>query len=108
MKKSDTPPKQLSREAKAWWRKLCSEYALDDEAGKLFLQTALEAFDRMRQAQGVIRDEGPTIKDRFDQMKAHPLLTVERDARSQMIQALKALNLDVEPLREVPGRPPGR
>lgn len=107
MKNNPTPPKQLSREAKAWWRKLSDEYCLDDEAGKLLLQTALEAFDRMRQAQGVISEGGPTIKDRFEQMKAHPLLTVERDARSQMIQALKSLNLDVEPLRDAPGRPPG-
>jgi len=83
------------------------EYQLDDQAGLLLLQTALEAFDRMREAQKIITEEGAGIKDRFDQVKAHPQLTIERDCRSQMIQALKALNLDVEPLRDAPGRPGG-
>ena len=107
MKKTDTaPPKQLSGEAQGWWRKLCDEYVLDDEAGKLLLQTALEAFDRMREAQVIVKRDGASIRDRFDQIKAHPLLTVERDARAQMVMSLKALNLDIEPLRDAPGRPP--
>jgi hypothetical protein len=46
--------------------------------------------------------------DRFDVMKPHPLLAAERDARSQFLQGLKSLNLDLEPLRDRPGRPPGK
>lgn len=101
-------PKHLSAEACKWWQQILDEYDIDDPSGVLLLQTALEAFDRMRQAQGIISEQGATIKDRFDQIKSHPQLTVERDARSQMIQALKALNLDLEPLRDGPGRPGGR
>lgn len=100
-------PRHLSREAKAWWRKLSSEYQLDDTAGRLLLQTALEAFDRMKAAADQIESEGATVTDRFGQAKPHPLLAAERDARSQMLAALKQLNLDVEPLRDAPGRPPG-
>ncbi len=44
--------------------------------------------------------------DRFVQRKPHPLLAAERDARAQMLAALKALNLDLEPLKDR-GRPPG-
>lgn len=102
------PPKGLSREAGKKWQEIVVEYAIDDPAGLLLLGTAFEAFDRMRQAQAIVKKEGATIKDRFDQAKAHPLLTVERDARSQMIQALKALNLDIEPLKDNPGRPGGK
>ena len=76
---------------------------MDDDAGHLLLQTALESFDRMRQAQEIILQDGATIRDRFDQLKSHPQITVERDARSAMLQALKALNLDLEPLKERPG-----
>ncbi|GMR20200.1 MAG: hypothetical protein BMS9Abin36_0795 [Gammaproteobacteria bacterium] len=107
MKKHE-PPKSLSTEAAKWWKKLAKEYVLDDEAGLLLLQTAFEAFDRMRQAQKQINKEGLTIKDRFGQDKAHPLCTIERDSRSQMLQALKTLNLDIEPLRDGPGRPGGK
>lgn len=101
-------PKQLSTEAKRWWKRLMDEYDITDQAGLLLLQTALESFDRMRSAQAAIATEGQTQIDRFGQAKAHPLLSVERDARAAMIAALKALNLDLEPVRSGPGRPPGR
>ncbi len=105
----DTPkaPKHLTREAKQWWRRFQEEYGVEDEAGLLLMQTALEAFDRMKEAQKVIIEDGLTIKDRFDQLKAHPLLTTERDSRAQMLAALKSLNFDLEPLRDGPGRPGG-
>lgn len=110
MKKSgqSKPPKRLSREAQDWWRRLQEEYGIEDEAGRLLLMTAMESFDRMRLAQNAVKRTGATCRDRFGQLKAHPLLTVERDARAQMLAALKALNLDLEPLRDGPGRPPGR
>jgi hypothetical protein len=62
----------------------------------------------MRLAQEAIERDGMTVLDRFGQRKAHPLLPAERDARAQMLAALRALNLDVEPLHERPGRPAGR
>ncbi len=100
-------PKTLSREAARWWRKLIAEYIIEDEAGRLLLMVALEAFGRMRQAQAALAEEGLTVTDRFGQAKAHPLCTVERDSRAQMLAALKALNLDLEPLRDRVGRPGG-
>ena len=72
----------------------------------MILLTICEAFDRMKSAQEVIEKEGPTIKDRFQQTKAHPLCSVERDARSAVYAGLKALNLDLEPLKDI-GRPEG-
>jgi P27 family predicted phage terminase small subunit len=107
LKNFPKPPKRLSTEGKAWWRKLVAEYGIEDQAGLLLLQTALEAFDRMRDAQRVVAAEGMTTTDRFGQIKAHGLLTVERDNRAQMLSALRQLNLDIEPLRDGPGRPPG-
>jgi hypothetical protein len=74
----------------------------------LILQTGLEAFDRKRECQAIINKEGMQVADRFAQMKAHPLTTVERDSRAAFMAALKALNLDLEPLNDKPGRPPGR
>jgi P27 family predicted phage terminase small subunit len=97
-----------STAAKTWWKRLASEYAIHDDAGLLLLQTGLEAFDRMRLAQEAIERDGMTVFDRFGQRKAHPLLPAERDARAQMLAALRALNLDVEPLHDRPGRPAGK
>ena len=106
--KAPDPPKHLSTEAKRWWRNIAGEYEITDQAGILVLQAALEAFDRMRQAQNVIAKQGPTVTDRFNQVRVHPLVTVERDARAAMLAALKALNLDLEPLKDGPGRPGGQ
>jgi P27 family predicted phage terminase small subunit len=100
-------PSHLSPEARRWWRRLQQEYAFDDQGGLLLLQTALESFDRMRAAQAAIKEDGATSLDRFGQLKAHPLLPTERDARAAMMAALRQLNLDLEPLRDGPGRPPG-
>lgn len=98
------PPKTLSAEAKTWWRKLVDAYGIRDEGGLLLLATALEAFDRMRGAQRQIETDGLTVKDRFGQPKPHPATVVERDSRSGMLAALRALHLDLEPLNERPGR----
>jgi P27 family predicted phage terminase small subunit len=102
------PPKNLSREATKLWRGLQTEYGITDPGGLLILRSGLEAFDRMREAQQILSAEGMTTTDRFGQPKAHPLTIVERDSRAAMLAALKQLNLDIEPLRDGPGRPGGR
>ena len=108
MKKCRDPAaKALSPEAKRWQAKLTREYDIGDEAGLLILQTSLEAFDRMREAQQQVAADRVSFRDRFGQVKAHPLLTVERDARAAFLAGLRSLNLDLEPLHDGPGRPPG-
>jgi P27 family predicted phage terminase small subunit len=101
------PPKHLSAESRKQYSAIASEYNIADDVGLLVLQTAFEAFDRMRLAQAQVKEDGATTTDRFGQTKAHPLLTVERDARAQFLAALKALHLDVEPLHDKAGRPNG-
>ena len=98
-------PSHLSSDARRWWRELQGEYQISDAAGLLLLQTACEAHDRMKAAAAAIAEDGQTLPDRFGQTKPHPLLATERDARAAMLAALKKLNLDLEPLRDGPGRP---
>ena len=100
------PPKNLSAEAKRWWKKIVSGWELDD-AGFLVLENALESFDRMRQAQEMLAKVGLVTTDRFGQQKVHPAVLVERDAKAGLLRALRALNLQIEPLHDTPGRPPG-
>lgn len=108
MKNSPSAPASLSPEAKRLWRRLLSEYSVTDGAGLLLLRTALEALDRMRAAQAELTRDGVTVRDKFGQAKAHPACQIERDARTGMLAALKALRLDIEPLHDAPGRPAGR
>jgi len=101
------PPKTLSAEARKLWRDLSTEYAIEDSAGIRLLQTACEAMDSMRSAQVLIDRHGVAALDKFGQLKANPACAVMRDSRAAMISAMKALNLDLEPLRSKPGRPGG-
>ena len=107
MKNSASAPKHLTPEARRWWRQLAGEYEIEDEAGLLLLGVAMEAFDRLRQAQEILAKEGLIEKDRFGQKRPHPAGVIERDARTAFLRALKQLNLDVE-LPGPVGRPPGR
>ena len=102
---------ELSKEAQTIFDKISSEYEgiTDDPAAVLILTSALEAYDRMRQAQAAIAAHGLVYLDRYGQPKANPAATVERDSRSAMLGALRHLNLDVELSPHAgPGRPPGR
>ena len=99
------PPRHLSGEARRRWRALVAEYHLRDEAGLQILRTALEALDRALSSTAAIAVQGATFTDRFGQPRPHPLLATERDARAQYLAGLKMLNLDLEPVRDRPGRP---
>ena len=106
-KRQPTAPRNgLSAEARAWQAKIIETFELDDEAGALLLMTAMEAFDRLREAQKILATEGIIVRDRFSQPRQHPATLVERDARTSMMRALKALNLDIMPPGN-PGRPLG-
>jgi P27 family predicted phage terminase small subunit len=100
------PPKKLSPEARGWWIKINEAWEVVD-GSLLVLENALEAFDRMRQAQAIIEAEGIVTSDRFGQVRQHPATIVERDAKQTLLRHLKALNLDLEPILK-PGRPGGK
>jgi P27 family predicted phage terminase small subunit len=101
------PPKNASKPAKSLWRALQTEYGITDAAGLDLLNDYVLFYDRREQARDTIRLEGATIKDRFGQTVAHPATRTERDASGSMMKILRALNLDLEPLKTI-GRPPGK
>jgi hypothetical protein len=92
-------------ESKKWAKRLQDEYGIEDAGGIHLLTVFADADTGERNAQDIVEREGMVIQDRFGQSKAHPLLNVIRDCRSQKLHALKLLNLDLEPLKDRPGRP---
>lgn len=93
MKTSPKPPAHLSKESKRLWNEICAEFVFDDAASLSVLQTALEARDRLTECRERINAEGLTCTDRFGQVRPHPLLAAERDARSGVLQGFKSLGL---------------
>jgi hypothetical protein len=100
----------LKPEGKRVFKQIADEYAIDtsNPAVVLLLKQVALCHDRITECRQTVEAEGLKVLDRFEQQKPHPLLAVERDARAQMLAALRALDLELhdEPKRG-PGRPPG-
>ncbi len=100
---------KLTSEAKRLKKKYLSQYDFSDPAGQDILDRAMEAFCRMRQAEAILDEEGLTCRDRFNVVREHPAVSIERKSRQQFLDALRRLNLDVLPANHRIGRPtPGR
>ena len=83
------------------------EYDFSDSAKLAILNTGLEAFEMMQKAIKLVETEGYTTKGDRGNIKAHPLMAVIRDCRSQFLGAMKQLKLDIdeEAAATAPGRP---
>jgi hypothetical protein len=101
-------PGHLKTAGAKLWRELIDDYSIHDAAGVALVTTAAEALDRMKAAQAAISQHGEVVADRYGGVRLNPACNLEKDARNGLLAALKALNLDLEPLRDGPGRPSGR
>jgi hypothetical protein len=90
------PPNHLKAAGRRLWTDIVTQYRIADGAGLALVTTAAEAQDRIREAQRAIR----LVPDRYGALKQNPACFLERDARAGMLSALRALNLDLEPLRD--------
>ena len=86
----------LQPPTRVWVKAVLAEFVLEEHHRRLLLMAA-EAWDRVQEARGYIKAEGPYLEDRFGQLKAHPAIAVERDARIAFARLLRELALDVEP-----------
>ena len=99
-------PGHLSEDSRRTWKELIENFDISDPEGLDILRFGLEARDRATRAREEIDRQGMTMQDKWGQTKPHPLLPVERDARSSYLSALKQLGLEKDPARmRGPGRP---
>ena len=102
------PPSHLGPDGRALFRSVVSDYGVSDAAGLVLVTVACECLDRMKQAQALIAEHGVCIVTDGGAIRPNPAAKVELDARNGLLSAFKALNLDLEPLRDRPGRPAGQ
>lgn len=95
MSRKPSAPGHLSPRARTFWRKIASEYVLESHQLEL-LRRVCEAMDTADQARSLLAAEGLTTSDRYDQLKAHPAVNIERDARLAIARLLRELNLAAE------------
>ncbi len=91
-KRKDGAPPHLSADARQRWRAIVAEYDGWGVAELSVLCSALEAFDRMKQAQRELKTS-LFSKDKYGQMRPHPCVAIERDSRQSYLRALKQLGI---------------
>ena len=99
-----TPPATLGCESRRLWRELNGAYLLE-KPQLMTLRVALEAYDRLLEAQAIIAREGLIYETETKYKRAHPALAIEKAARDGFLRAWASLDWDVEPPLAV-GRPP--
>jgi P27 family predicted phage terminase small subunit len=92
---SRRPPRHLSPSARRLYSQILESYELEPHHLALLVKS-LEAFMRAEQARDEIGAGPLTVESRLGELKVHPLLAVERDARAQFLTGIKALGLDIE------------
>ena len=103
MSADPAPPAHLAEETAAWWSDVVAEYELEPHHVRL-LTLAAEAWDRGAGARELIEVDGAVVADRFGQLKTHPAVAIERDARIAFARLVRELCLDESAPGEV--RPP--
>lgn len=101
----DTPraPAGLSARSRAFWRRICECYELEDHALRI-LEQACRTLDRIQEDQETVSRDGRTYTDRYGQPRLHPCLDDERQQRNLLIRLLRELRLDDLPDEARPPR----
>ena len=90
------PPNHLGKPERDIWLTVCRDYDPLTGLATAVLRSGLEAHQRMRECREIITREGVTrTVGSSKHLKLHPLLAVERDARSAWLAAVKALGLEL-------------
>jgi hypothetical protein len=95
-------PDGLSARSRRIWKAVNTDWDLLEHE-QATLEEALRALDRSAEARKAVDRDGPLIRDRYAQPRAHPGLVIERDHRNLYLRAMRELALDP---REVEARPP--
>jgi phage terminase small subunit len=91
-------PRCLSPEARRFFLDTVREYDLaGDTASLTLLANAAWALHRLREAEAVLRREGPTVTDRFGQVKVHPCAVRVDSENGNLNRALHELGLNLSP-----------
>jgi hypothetical protein len=86
------PPKTLSKESAAYFKKFCDDYEVDDSVVAVLIKVC-QSLDRAAEAAAGLKANGSlTTLDRFGCVRAHPV-AVERMAALAVVNGIKALGV---------------
>lgn len=98
------PPKHLQKGTARWFKSVVDEWNLEDHHIRI-LTLAAEAWDQVQTCREVIAAEGHTYRDRFQQPKERPEVSIMHNARLAFARLVRELDLDFDGGSDA-GRPP--
>jgi hypothetical protein len=100
------PPAKLGAPGMKLWRSILEVYEFADAASYQVLYQSCACVDRAESCREIIDRDGELIYVGKN-CRSHPLLRDEMQNRALACRLLARLGLDLEPVRDGPGRPPG-
>ena len=88
-------PDELSASSRKLWRKINKEWYLEIHS-MLILREALLALDLTEKARVEVERDGISFQTESGFVRAHPMLKVERESRTQFLMAMRQLNFDID------------
>lgn len=88
------PPSHFEDIEKSLWRDVTGKFGFD-AASLALLSTSLDAHARARNCRDRIDIDGPVTADRWGQLRPHPLLPAEAQARAAFLAGWKSLGLNI-------------
>lgn len=86
---------------------ILAEYEVTDSASEALLLAACHELDVATEADQLVLANGMSYRDGNGVLRVNPFVRVAREARLAMTRALRAMGLDLEPIRDRVGRPFG-
>lgn len=90
---SERPPKHLRRRGSELWKVITSNFVLQPYHVPI-LRSLCECADRLEACRSRLTKEGLTQRDRWRQLKPHPLVAAELAYRAQLTTIYNTLGLD--------------
>ena len=77
------------------WRRTMAE-AEFSASERALVEALCAAYDTWSEAQSIVKAEGCVVSDRFGAPRAHPAVTIARDAAATMGRLAKQLDLELD------------
>src|SRR5262249_21640636 len=100
------PPPNLGPAGVTLWQSITAEYDISDAGGRALLEQCAFAYDRAERLRAEIDAAGEIIRGSRGP-REHPGLRGELAARAFVVRTLQRLGINLEAIRQGPGRPPG-
>ena len=89
------PPKGLHESGKQFWKKVLSEFELQETHDLERLFHACGCLDQISECEEIVKTEGRFIFDRFQQKRENPASKAVRDNKILFCRILRELALDI-------------